>query len=193
MSSNYDETTDIELLSHFPTASTRGHEQPRSDCEDDVHSAGPSASSSKCTTVLPQTSTKLEDAFEHLSREFVTQDAKLTRFEASTGDGRPHRFEHRLRKEVRRWLKESLKGTRRTGSRPIFSPISLPISRFLMARAGSKNPVTREDVGLIWAEAESMARETGDSIAIKTIPGGERKEEDKAEIKAVIASWGASV
>jgi hypothetical protein len=192
MPSDYDGTTDIELQSLNPTTSTRAPGQSRSDAEHDIQSAAPTASSSKPTTDLPETLTKLTHALEHLRREFVTQDAKLIRSEASTDDGRPHHIDHELRKKVRGWLNESLIGTR-TGSRPTIPHVSPPISRFLMARAGSKNPVTREAARLVRAEAESIARRTADAITIKNKPRGERRERDQAEIKAVIASWGASV
>jgi hypothetical protein len=186
----YHETADIELQPLSPPTSTRGSGQWRSDFEHDIHSAAPTASSSKRTTDVPGTSTKLTHALEHLSQEIDTQDAKI-KSEAFTSDTKRLPIDHELRK-VRDWVKESVKRTQ-TGFRHTLPPLSPGVDRFLTGRAGSRDTVTRKAVGLIWAEAESMARETADSTAIKDRPGGERRERDKAEVKEVIASWGASV
>jgi hypothetical protein len=187
----YDETADIELQPLSPPTSTRGPGQWRSDFEHDIHSAAPTASSSKRTTDLPETSTKLTHALAHLSRELDTQDAKL-RSEAFTSDAKPRPIHHRLRKEVRDWVQESLERTQ-NGSRPTLPPLFPGVDRFLTGRAASRDAVTREAVKLVRNEAESIARETGDSITIKNKPGGERREGVKVRIKEVIASWGGSV
>jgi hypothetical protein len=197
MSSNHDESTDIELQPRSPTTTTRGPGQSRSDSEHDIHSghdihsAAPTASSSKRTTDLPGTSTKLTHALEHLSRELDTQDAKL-RSEAFTSDTKRLPIDHELRKEVRDWVKESVKRTQ-TGFRPTLPPLSPGTERFLTGRAGSRDTVTREAVKLVRAEAESIARQTADSITIKNKPGGKRREGDKVMIKEVMKSWGGSV
>jgi hypothetical protein len=187
MSPNYGESTDIELQSRGPTTYTRAPGQLRSGYEDDVHSPAPTASSSKRTTDLPETSTKLTHALKHLSWELDTQDAKL-RSGAFTSDTKRLPIDHKLRKEVRDWVQESLERTE-NGSRPTLPPLLPGVDRFLTGRAASRDAVTREAVKLVRNEAESIARETGDSIATKTIPGGERKEEDKAKIGHDVLGW----
>jgi hypothetical protein len=183
MPPKYDETTDIELQSHNPTTSTRAPGQLKSGSEHEIQSEAPTASSSRRTTDLPETLINLRHALKHLRREIATKDAKL-RSETFTRDTQHRAIDHELRSKVREWVEGSVQRAQ-TDFRPTLPPLFPGLDRFLKGRAGSAR--------LVRDEAESIARETGDSIAIKTIPGGERREGDKVMIKEVIVSWGRSV
>lgn len=196
MSPVYDDTThdgDLELQPPNPTTSLREHSQSKSGAESNDQSPASTISEFRRTRdsraeTIPETVTEMAYALGTLIKDFEKQSARL-QSAASTREGEPRPIDHKVRNEVRDWLDTSLKVTR--NCQPTFPTVSPTISRYLRARMKSREDDIRKNARLV--RDEIRARETADGIMNKGNARAGRRQGDKAEIKAVIASWGGSV